>query len=83
MAILRGAIADFGKEFRPQAAGVWKRLHRLLALWARRRHERLILAELDERLLRDIGVDRLAAMQEARRPFWQGSERQPRRWWRG
>jgi uncharacterized protein YjiS (DUF1127 family) len=28
------------------------------------------LQELDERLLRDIGIDRIEAMREAARPFW-------------
>ena len=34
--------------------------------WRSRRH----LRRLDERLLRDIGVDRLEAQDEARKPFW-------------
>jgi uncharacterized protein YjiS (DUF1127 family) len=36
-----------------------------------------VLAELDDRLLRDIGIDRQAAMREAERPFWDGGA--PRR----
>ena len=28
------------------------------------------LAQLDERLLRDIGIDRSSAMQEVSKPFW-------------
>ncbi|MFN4015911.1 MAG: DUF1127 domain-containing protein [Reyranella sp.] len=34
---------------------------------ARSRHQ---LAQLDERLLRDIGVDRATARFEANKPFW-------------
>lgn len=34
---------------------------------ARSRHQ---LAQLDERLLRDIGIDRATARFEATRPFW-------------
>jgi uncharacterized protein YjiS (DUF1127 family) len=34
---------------------------------ARSRHQ---LAQLDERLLRDIGIDRAAARFEATKPFW-------------
>lgn len=34
---------------------------------ARSRHQ---LAQLDERLLRDIGIDRATARFEAARPFW-------------
>lgn len=34
------------------------------------RHQRLRLDELDDHLLRDIGVDRRTAYYEAHRPFW-------------
>lgn len=81
MATLSGAFTDFGKGFRPHAAFVAKRLRRLLALWASRRRERLILAELDPRLLQDIGIDPITARQEAARPFWDGGERPRGRWW--
>lgn len=43
---------------------------RLLRRWARRRRSRLDLAELSDRQLRDIGVARDLAMEEARKPFW-------------
>jgi len=36
----------------------------------RRHRTRKHLADLDDRLLRDIGVNRLDARQEAARPFW-------------
>lgn len=35
-----------------------------------RQPQRDTLSELDDRLLRDIGVSREAAMLEAERPFW-------------
>jgi uncharacterized protein YjiS (DUF1127 family) len=35
-----------------------------------RRRQRLALAELDERLLADIGVSRTQARNEADKPFW-------------
>lgn len=42
--------------------------------WVRRvlavREQRQRLEDLDDRLLRDIGVDRLIAKHEAERPFW-------------
>ncbi|MGY8998213.1 MAG: DUF1127 domain-containing protein, partial [Alphaproteobacteria bacterium] len=31
---------------------------------------RAALRNLDDRLLRDMGIDRAAASKEARRPFW-------------
>ena len=42
----------------------------LVKLWQSNR-ERRDLAELDRRLLRDIGIDPMAAEQEVERPFWQ------------
>ncbi|MCY4311751.1 MAG: DUF1127 domain-containing protein [Rhodospirillaceae bacterium] len=38
--------------------------------WRQRGEERRQLLELDERLLKDIGVSRAEAMEEARKPFW-------------
>lgn len=68
-------FADFGRSIRPQGASVAKRWRQAVILWVTRRRERLALAELDDRLLRDIGVDRLMALHEAGRPFWDGGER--------
>jgi uncharacterized protein YjiS (DUF1127 family) len=45
----------------------------LVRLW-RTHRERQSLAELDQRLLRDIGVDPILASYESKRPFWQLSE---------
>lgn len=42
----------------------------LLALWAARQRQRRELGELEERLLRDIGLTRGAALREAAKPFW-------------
>jgi len=42
-----------------------------MQLWYERSRQRRALARLDERLLRDIGVDRASAMQEVSKPFWQ------------
>lgn len=35
-----------------------------------RQRTRRLLVELDERLLRDVGVTRVDAMREAAKPFW-------------
>lgn len=40
------------------------------AACACRREERLYLSQMDERMLKDIGVNRLDAMREASKPFW-------------
>jgi uncharacterized protein YjiS (DUF1127 family) len=44
---------------------------RTVASWRARARQRSALAQLDDHLLRDIGVTRLQARQEASRPFWQ------------
>ena len=41
-----------------------------LFVWLTRARSRRALAELDDRMLRDIGVDRATAAQEARKHFW-------------
>ena len=38
--------------------------------WLRRRHERRALSQLDDHMLRDIGLDRFKAREMATRPFW-------------
>lgn len=48
----------------------WEQFARLMTVWADRRSQRARLATLDERMLRDIGVDRVTALQEACKPFW-------------
>jgi len=52
--------------------GLFARLWRMAAL----RRQRLDLARLDDRLLRDIGLTRTAAETEAARPAWDA----PRHW---
>ncbi len=39
-------------------------------MWYERSRQRDRLARLDDRLLSDIGIDRITAMQEASKPFW-------------
>ena len=49
----------------------WLRKTRdLFYSWRRRRDQRRAMAYLDDRELRDIGIDRLGAALEARKPFW-------------
>lgn len=58
-------------------AGLLSGLARLLlrtpeqaSLWYERSRQRRYLARLDERLLRDIGLDRATAELEISKPFW-------------
>jgi len=50
--------------------GVIVRVIDLILLWQERAHSRYRLAQLDERMLKDIGISRLDALQESAKPFW-------------
>ncbi|WP_417719155.1 DUF1127 domain-containing protein [Salipiger sp.] len=43
-----------------------------LARWSELSRTRKALKQLDEHILRDVGLERHAAYTEARRKFWQG-----------
>lgn len=45
-------------------------LRGIYATWRRRIETRQHLADLDDRLLRDIGISRYDAIKEAAKPFW-------------
>jgi uncharacterized protein YjiS (DUF1127 family) len=40
--------------------------------WLQRRRQRRALLELSDHVLKDIGISRCEALQEGRKPFWQG-----------
>jgi uncharacterized protein YjiS (DUF1127 family) len=42
----------------------------LVLLWQERAHSRYRLSQLDDRMLKDIGIDRIEALREAAKPFW-------------
>lgn len=42
----------------------------ILATWGERLKQRAALAEMDERMLKDIGLSRADALVEADKPFW-------------
>ena len=42
----------------------------LVLLWRARARDRQELARLSDRMLRDIGITRLDAERELRKPFW-------------
>lgn len=46
------------------------RLYHLSTVWTRRSQERLHLKELDDHLLRDLGLSREDVEQEISKPFW-------------
>ncbi len=43
---------------------------RALSVWDERARQRRVLASLDDRLLSDIGLNRVDVAREARKPFW-------------
>jgi uncharacterized protein YjiS (DUF1127 family) len=51
-------------------ASVGGRFLGLLLVWQARARERQMLAALDDRLLKDIGLDRGQIVVEADKPFW-------------
>lgn len=44
---------------------------RVASVWSDRRRTRIALTALTDAQLRDIGLTREAALEEAQRPFWQ------------
>lgn len=52
------------------AAAVARRIVATLRVWAERAHQRRQLSALDDRLLRDIGLNRWDVDREIRKPFW-------------
>jgi uncharacterized protein YjiS (DUF1127 family) len=49
-----------------RSSSLWTRLAALV----RRARERRALADLDDRMLHDIGITRVEAIREAEKPFW-------------
>lgn len=43
----------------------------MVATWMERRRQRQALGELNDRLLKDLGLSRADVEGEARKPFWQ------------
>ena len=60
-----------------QSVSIWQSVRSLLAcsldtlcLWQQRHRGRRDLLHLNERMLRDIGLNRVEAAREADKPFW-------------
>ncbi|HMQ95337.1 MAG TPA: DUF1127 domain-containing protein [Amaricoccus sp.] len=56
----------------PSAAAIARAATTTILSWGDRRRQRHALAELDDHLLRDIGLTRHQARTEALKPFWCG-----------
>ncbi len=48
----------------------WRHVFALYRLWRQRQRQRRQLASMSDHLLKDIGVSRYDALQEANKPFW-------------
>ncbi|MGP1397149.1 MAG: DUF1127 domain-containing protein [Inquilinaceae bacterium] len=67
-AIETGCVRPGRAESRTVAS--LKALHGLFWTWRFRRRSRRALAQMDDRMMRDIGVTRLDVVREYRKPFW-------------
>jgi uncharacterized protein YjiS (DUF1127 family) len=56
--------------FRGQVVAQVARSIEILLLWQRRANERHALAQLDDKILRDLGLSRSEVARELRKPFW-------------
>ncbi len=68
-----GPLAAFVRKLPPGMSAVY-RIMSVLEIWAARRRSRRALAMLSDYHLRDIGITRAQAMEEAARPFWDGEQ---------
>jgi uncharacterized protein YjiS (DUF1127 family) len=60
-------VRPIGRKVLP---GLFARICDVVLGWSERSRQRRHLAELDDRLLRDIGISRVEVEAEASRPFW-------------
>ena len=56
----------------PKAWPFARRILDTVLRWHQRATERKALRQLDDRLLRDVGIERGQALLEAGKPFWRG-----------
>ncbi len=73
----RGRFGAYAGPRRPNAASFGKilleaaaRLVRTLLIWQERAQQRHALAQLDARMLKDVGLGRAEVDLELREPFW-------------
>ena len=72
-ATLQRAPLDFYRRTEHSVQTLAERLlnlWRTLEIWQVRARQRRDLLDLDDRLLRDIGINRAVAEREASKPFW-------------
>lgn len=57
-------------RLRPTLGSMLLALVNRLLLWQERSNERMKLLEMDDHMLKDIGISRAAAAREAEKAFW-------------
>ena len=69
---LTGAASAHGKSLRAfgKVRLVVSKCLRIMMIWQERAEQRHALGELNERMLKDIGISRVDAFREAQKPFW-------------
>ncbi len=74
----RGPFGAYAGPRRPTAASFGEilleaatRALRTLLIWQERDRQRRALAQLDARMLNDVGLNRAEVAMELRKPFWQ------------
>ena len=58
------------RRYRDRLSDIFLSLVTLLQSWFVRAQERRMLLQLDQRMLKDIGITRVDAAREAMKPFW-------------
>ena len=62
---------ESGKVSEPFLAHLWHQANATMQVWRERSSTRHALAELDDAILRDIGMTRSDVLREASKPFWE------------
>jgi uncharacterized protein YjiS (DUF1127 family) len=64
------ALPSIALQSRPAAKPALERAIDTVLLWHERMKSRRVLAALDDRMLRDVGIDQATARRESGMPFW-------------
>ena len=64
------ATTELINDYTAAPAAPLRRWLRVLGAWIERSRQRHALADLDNRLLDDVGITRSAAAREIAKPFW-------------
>jgi uncharacterized protein YjiS (DUF1127 family) len=67
-----GTAKRFGLRQLPSPTQALARVAALLVTWEARARERRMLAEMPDRMLKDLGITRIDADREAAKPLWRG-----------